>query len=331
MIKWLKIDSKAIADFPMGDAAKRRMPLLLPDNYDENRAEPYPVVVVLAGYGSHPEKFIFSSSVFDRPLSTKLNQAMIEKSMPEAIIVFPDCTSKLGGSQFINSPAFGNYMGYLCDEIIPEIDQQYHTYKNRHYRAITGHSSGGFGAMVTSMLRPDVFAHMASSAGDCFFEGLFMPLITPTLIAIKQAKGMDKFINLFLNDNLPGNRGNFEAMMMLAMAPCFAPKIEAPIIYGDLFFDLNDGKINDAIWQRYLDWDPVQMTPKYLDAWSQMKTIRLDCGRSDPYGMQWGQAQIAKTLQDNQIKCSLNEYSGGHNRQGPRAVERIGDLLKAMR
>jgi enterochelin esterase family protein len=330
MIKWLEITSKAIANFPMGDSAVRRMPILLPDNYDKNRAEPYPLIVVLAGYGSHPEKFVYANSVFDRPLAAKLSQAMSDKSMPEAIVVFPDCTSKLGGSQFINSPAFGHYMDYLCNEIITEIDQKFHTYKDRNYRAITGHSSGGYGAMVTSMLRPDVFAHMASSAGDCFFEALFKPLITPTLIAVKQAGSIEKFIELFLNDLVPGNRGNFEAMMMLAMAPCFAPNCEAPTILGDLFFDLNDGHIKEGIWQKYLSWDPVHMTSKYLEAWAQMKTIRLDCGRSDPYGMQWGQQQIASLLQANGIKVALNEYSGGHNRQGPRTVDRIRALLSAI-
>jgi enterochelin esterase family protein len=330
MIKWLDIDSKAIAGFPMGDPAKRRMPLFLPNNYDANRAEPYPVIAVLAGYGSHPEKFVYTSSVFDRPLARKLAAAMDDKSMPEALMVFPDCSSKLGGSQYINSPAFGNYMDFLCDEIIPAIDAQYHTHQDRNYRAITGHSSGGYGTMVTSMLRPDVFAHMASSAGDCFFEGLFMPLITPTLIAIKQTGSIEKFIELFLNDNTPGNRGHFEAMMMLAMAPCFAPNVDQPVIYGDLFFDLENGTMADDIWQRYLAWDPVHMTPKYLDAWAQMKTIRLDCGRTDPYGMQWGQRQIADKLKQADIPVTLNEYSGGHNRQGPRAVERIKDLLLAM-
>ena len=330
MIEWLDITSCAIANFPMGDCKARRIPIVLPDRYDEKRSEPYPVIVVLAGYGSHPFKFIYPSSVFDRPLATILSQAMNDKIMPEAIIIFPDCTSKLGGSQYINSPVLGHYMDFLCDEIIPAIDQRFHTHQSRDFRAITGHSSGGYGAMVTSMLRPDIFAHMASSAGDSFFEALFMPLITPTLIAVKQSGSIEKFVTLFLDDTIPGNRGNFEAMMMLAMAPCFAPNASSEIILGDLFFDLNNGRIREDIWQKYLAWDPLHMTPTYLNAWSQMKTIRLDCGRSDPYGMQWGHQQIADILRHNGIEAELNEYSGAHNHQGPRSVNRILDLVLAM-
>jgi S-formylglutathione hydrolase FrmB len=330
MIFCQELTSKAIAHFPMGDSAKRRILVLLPDDYNPKRAQPYPVVVVLAGFGTHPESFIYANSVFDRPLAVKLSQAMTTQTMPKAIIVFPDCTSRLGGSQYINSPTLGHYMDFLCDEIIPYIDETYHTHRHHDYRAITGHSSGGYGAMLTCMLRPKIFAHMASSAGDCFFEALFMPLITPTLIAIQEAGGVDKFVNLFLNDTQPGHRGNFEAMMMLAMAPCFAPNAKTPIILGDLFFDLHDGRIHEDIWQKYLAWDPVRMTPNYLNAWGAMKTIRFDCGLRDPYGMQWGHQRIAHLLQSNGIQAELREYNGGHDRQSPRTVDRIKDLLLAM-
>ena len=330
MIKWLSIDANSLSHSLMGDSTKRQIPILLPPNYSASRSEPYPVVAVLAGYGSHPAKFIHSSSVFERPLATRLLHAMENKTCAEAIIVFPDCTSALGGSQYINSPVLGNYMDFLCDELIPLVDQTYHTHTDRRFRAITGHSSGGYGAMVTSMLRPDVFAHMASSAGDCFFEALFMPLITPTLIAIKQAGDVEAFMTRFLNDTIPGHRGNFEAMMMLAMAPCFAPNEERPILLGDLFFSLHDGKIDQSIWQRYLAWDPVHMCAKHLDSLAKMHTIRLDCGRSDPYGMQWGQQQIATQLEHANIAVELNEYSGGHNHQSARQVERISSILSTI-
>src|SRR5207248_5016210 len=39
---------------------------------------------------------------------------------------------------------------------------------------VAGHSSGGFGAMVCSMLRPDVFSAFASHAGDALFEHCYL-------------------------------------------------------------------------------------------------------------------------------------------------------------
>ena len=40
----------------------------------------------------------------------------------------------------------------------------------REHRGLTGKSSGGYGAMVVPMLRPDVFGALASHAGDALFE-----------------------------------------------------------------------------------------------------------------------------------------------------------------
>ena len=41
---------------------------------------------------------------------------------PDAVVVFVDAWTSLGGSQFLNSTATGNYMDYLCDEVVPFVD-----------------------------------------------------------------------------------------------------------------------------------------------------------------------------------------------------------------
>ena len=45
----------------------------------------------------------------------------------------------------------------------------------RDHRGLTGKSSGGYGAMVVPMLRPDVFGALASHAGDALFECCYLP------------------------------------------------------------------------------------------------------------------------------------------------------------
>ena len=44
----------------------------------------------------------------------------------------------------------------------------------REHRGIAGKSSGGYGAMVVPMLRPDVFGALASHAGDALFECCYL-------------------------------------------------------------------------------------------------------------------------------------------------------------
>ena len=50
-----------------------------------------------------------------------------------------------------------------------------HASPRRESRAISGKSSGGFGAMITPMLRPDLFGALATHAGDTLYELCYIP------------------------------------------------------------------------------------------------------------------------------------------------------------
>src|SRR5205807_9736779 len=90
-------------------------------------------------------------------------------------VVYVDAWTSLGGSQFLDSPATGRYHSYLCDEVVPWVDARYRTLAHRDHRGIQGKSSGGYGAMVTAMLRPEVFGGLATHAGDALFEVCYAP------------------------------------------------------------------------------------------------------------------------------------------------------------
>jgi S-formylglutathione hydrolase FrmB len=51
-----------------------------------------------------------------------------------------------------------------------ETADEVRTAADRDHRAIMGKSSGGFGAMITPMLRPDLFSGLATHAGDALYE-----------------------------------------------------------------------------------------------------------------------------------------------------------------
>ena len=91
------------------------------------------------------------------------------------MVVLVDAWTSLGGSQFLNSTSTGRYLDYLCDEIVPFVDARYPTAADREHRALAGKSSGGYGAMVVPMLRPEVFGALASHAGDALFECCYLP------------------------------------------------------------------------------------------------------------------------------------------------------------
>src|SRR2546428_169584 len=80
---------------------------------------------------------------------------------PPAIVVCVDAMTSVGGSQYLDSPGTGNYQSYLCDEVVAFVDANYRTIPDRDHRGISGKSSGGYGAMVVPMMRPDVFGALA--------------------------------------------------------------------------------------------------------------------------------------------------------------------------
>ena len=96
------------------------------------------------------------------------------RACPDAIVVFVDAWTSRGGSQFINSASTGRYLDYLCDEVVAFVDERYPTLASRDHRGLAGKSSGGYGAMVVPMLRPDVFGALASHAGDALFECCYL-------------------------------------------------------------------------------------------------------------------------------------------------------------
>ena len=101
------------------------------------------------------------------------------------IVVWVDCWTSLGGSQFLDSPGTGNYLTYLCDEIVPFVDERYRTIADRDHRGIQGKSSGGYGAMVVPMLRPDLWGGLATHAGDALFETCYLPEFRESVRALR--------------------------------------------------------------------------------------------------------------------------------------------------
>src|SRR5262245_46208042 len=151
-------DSQLLADNPLGDPARRDVIVLLPPSYDATSARRYPVVLVLTGFGGSGWQLAFNRAAWQTPFDRRIGDAMRRGAVREAILVLPDCFTRYGGSQYVDSPALGRYQSYLCDELVPFVDARYRTIPARHGRAVVGKSSGGYGALALAMLRPEVVA-----------------------------------------------------------------------------------------------------------------------------------------------------------------------------
>jgi hypothetical protein len=116
-----------------------------------------------------------SRSPFRRSFPELADELFARGETPPAITVWVDCWTSLSGGQFLDSPGTGDYQMYLCDEVVPFVDERYRTIADSKHRGIAGKSSGGYGAMVVPMLRPELWGAVATHAGDALFEMCYLP------------------------------------------------------------------------------------------------------------------------------------------------------------
>ena len=114
---------------------------------------------------------------------------LLDELAPDCVVAFVDTWTSVGGSQFVDSPATGRYHTYLCDELVPWVDARYRTLADAEHRGIQGKSSGGYGALLTALLRPDVFGGVADHAGGGLFEVSIRPFFREVVRTLRDLYG----------------------------------------------------------------------------------------------------------------------------------------------
>jgi enterochelin esterase-like enzyme len=317
----------------MRDPHVRELPIYLPPGYSERRKQPYPVVFLLAGWSGRGAHYLSDAGAFSWTLPKRLDQLIESKQMPEVIVAFPDCATKLGASQYVNSQVNGPYMDYLCDELVEWVDNRFHTHRSRDFRGVIGHSSGGFGALVSGMLRSDRFSAICSSAGDCWYEYLYTHTIPTTVNTLRSAGGIQAFVNAFLANPNPRELMGLDAtiaMLNLSMPACYMPNPNVPVIHGELWFDVETGRVLPDVFKRMLAWDPIHMVEHHVTDLKSLTWIHLEAGLDDQYGLHLGHRQLAERMRQHGIEPILEEYPGKHGGHHYRMADRIARMVEHM-
>ena len=333
-VELLTHESKLLADNPLGDPARRDLVAMLPPSYDVDTMRRFPVVVLLAGYSSNGWQLAFNRSAWQTPLPARLGEAMRAGRVREAIVVAPDCFTRYGGSQYVDSPAVGRYQSYLCDEIVPFVDGRLRTIPRREARAVIGKSSGGYGALVAAMQRSDVFSAAGSHAGDGAFEISYLRELPHTVLKLEKRGGLGAFLRWFEAQPTKGQQA-FEVMSHVCCAAAWSPSPTGPYGFGEGFelpVNLLTAAIRDDVWARWLAWDPVRMVDhaRHRAALGQMRAIYLDAGIGDEYNLQLATRQLAAKLAQHGIACSHEEFDGGHFNTSHRYERSFGVVTAAL-
>jgi S-formylglutathione hydrolase FrmB len=307
------IRSEALAGNPLGDAAERPLWVYLPPGYDADPTARFPVVYLIQGYtgtlGMWGNRSPFRPTVLER--IDDLFAGREQPPAPPALVVGVDAWTAYGGSQFVDSPGTGRYHTYLCDEVVPFVDQRWRTIPDRESRAITGKSSGGFGAMITPMLRPDLFGAFASHAGDALYELSYVKDFGEAARLLRDSYdgSYDRFWGDFRSRPAFSKPGDAVLVSVYGVAACFSADPDGTV---RLPFDPATGRLVEPVWQRWLDWDPVRMVPRHADALRSQRAVWVDAGRRDEYFLDLGAQAFVAELAKIGVAPAFELFDAAH-------------------
>jgi S-formylglutathione hydrolase FrmB len=324
------ISSDALKGNALGDPAERPLYVYVPPGYDNDPGIRYPSIYVIQGLTGQVDMWR-NRSPFRPNYPELIDDLFSEGETPPAIVVLVDAWTSLGGSQYLDSAGTGNYHTYLCEEIVPFVDMNYRTDAARERRGIQGKSSGGYGAFVTPMLRPDLFSGLASHAGDALFEVCYQPGFSKSVRALRdQYEGsFEKFWEDFRSRPAFSKDGDDNLLNDWCMAACYSTDLDGTV---QMPYDLETGRLIDDVWERWLAWDPVRMVSRYGDALRSMRAIYIDAGTRDEWYLDLGARAVAKELDAIGVEYSFDLFDATHmaiEYRYPRSLAYLAGALAA--
>ena len=299
-----------LAGNALGDPCQRAHPVYLPPGYQED-AQAYPVLYCLAAYtNAGPGQVAWRNH--GETLPQRLDRLIHTGCMAPVLVVFPDCYTSLGGNQYVNSPALGQYADFLLKELIPAVDARFHTLADPASRAVFGKSSGGFGALHLVMEHPGYFAAAASHAGDCGFDRVYLrdfPICCDVLARHQQDPLA--FVKSFWRKSKPSS-ADFHALMTLCLAASYSPTADGPLNL-ELPMDLETCALKPEVWARWLAFDPVRRVAPASAALQRLTGLWIDVGSRDQYFMHFAARELHLRLTEAGVAHHFEEFDGSHS------------------
>jgi S-formylglutathione hydrolase FrmB len=333
----LEYDSKVLRGNPLGDPHVRKLGVWLPPAYDHGGRRRFPVLYDLVGFTgsglSHANWKPFGDNVPERAA-----RLIRDGRMGPVIIVFPDCFTALGGNQYVDSPAIGDYAGYLTRELVPFVDAEFRTLAAREHRGCFGKSSGGYGAIVHGMQYARTWGAVANHSGDAYFEFVYghdwpntlneltkhrvPPRRAGAYDALRESrrKGLregkdDGRIRRFLahvwkKEKLSGKEGH--CIMNLCMAATYDPDPKAPNGFR-VPFNLESGEPIAERWRNWRRHDPINLVARYRHGLRSLRGIYMDCGWRDQYHIHYGMRILSQRLAQAGVRHRYEEFDDDHS------------------
>ena len=132
-----------------------------PPNYDSHRKDPYPVLFLLHGLGDDASGWL-NVGAADVILDNLIDSGKAKPMIMVNTLGYGTANGPAGAMGQAMIPAFAKA---LVEEVLPQVEKNYHVAKDRNHRAIAGLSMGGAESIYTGFTYPDKFSYIGSFSG----------------------------------------------------------------------------------------------------------------------------------------------------------------------
>jgi len=300
------VESRLLKDNFLGDPHVRAVDVWTPAGHD---GAGLPLLVDLAGYTgsglSHTNWKNFGENVPER-----LDRLVGSGAMAPCVVAFPDCFTRLGGNQYVNSSVMGPWEDILLTEIVPAVEQRFRC-GGAGRRGVFGKSSGGYGAIYHALKHGDFWAAAACLSGDMGFELCYARDFPAALRALAKQGGVQGFMDK-LDANPKPSGGDIHVLMTLAMAASYDPAPDQP--FGvRLPVDLETCERDEALWANWLAFDPLTLVETHFESLKGLKALFIDCGDIDQYDLVYGARRMHRRLKALGVDHRYEEFPDNHS------------------
>jgi hypothetical protein len=319
-------DSEVLKGNLLGDPSERRIDVYVPAGHD---GRGLPLLVDLVGFtGGGPSHSNWKN--FGENLPERLDRLIATGAMPPVVAALPDCFTKLGGNQYINSTAMGRWDDFLLHEAVPMVEGRFGC-GGAGKRGCFGKSSGGYGAMVHALLHSDFWSAAACHSGDMGFDLLFAADFPKVLRAIaKTENSVEKWLqSFFAATQVKVKDADVHVLMILAMCATYDPDPDA-YMGVRLPVMIDTCEIIPERWANFMKWDPLSLVEKHHAGLKRLKALYIDCGDVDQYNLVYGARRMRKRLDVLGVPHIYEEFADDHSSVDYRMDRSLPVLAKAL-
>jgi enterochelin esterase-like enzyme len=320
----LMLESSVLKGNLLGDPIERIVDVYVPAGQN---GRGLPLLIDLVGFtAGGPAHTNWKN--FGENLPERLDRLIGSGAMPPCVVALPDCFTRLGGNQYINSAAMGRWDDFLLTECVPFVEAKFGC-GGAGRRGCFGKSSGGYGSIAHALLHPDFWAAAASHSGDMAFEWCYLPEFPRLLRKLaKEGNSIQKWIEAFYAAP-KAKDGDIHDLMTLAMCATYDPDPSA-YLGVRLPVTMDTCEIIPERWANFMKWDPCVMAEERGAGLKQLKALYIDCGDVDQYNLVYGARRLHRSLETMGVAHTYEEFADDHTAVDYRMDISLPILAKAL-